>query len=223
MGRRAEHTAAELRRMALDAARSIVSDQGLRALTTRAVAKAIGYTGGTLYQLFDSFDELVEEMNAETIDDFRARCERVDLTRGPSASLRDLAEQYEIFTREHPKLWSAIFEQKLQAGYRRKETYDASVRRMLAVVESAIAPLFRPGQERARLHDVRVLWAWLYGVSALASGGRMHEDESVSDMVQTVIDIYVSARSGGSKDSPLQAAAGDRRAGKAATSGLRGR
>ena len=194
MGRRADHTAEELRRLALDAARTIVSEQGLRSLTTRGIAKVIGYTSGTLYQLFENFDDLVQEMNAETIDQLRIRCERVDMSEGPSRSLRSLAEEYADFTSRHAMLWNALFELKLPLGHPRNEKYQTSVRLMLNVVERAIAPLFRPGEERARLHDVRLLWAWLYGISALASGGRLHEEETVADMTQTVIDIYVAAR-----------------------------
>ena len=180
--------------MALDAARKIVSKHGLRTLTTRGVAKAIGYTSGSLYQIFENFDDLVEEMNAETIDQLRIRCERVDLRQGPSKSLRSLAKEYTDFTSQNAMLWNAVFELKLPADHQWKEKYQTSVRRMLSVVESAIAPLFQPGEERARLHDVRVLWAWLYGVSALSSGDRLGGDESVADMTQTVVDIYVSAR-----------------------------
>jgi AcrR family transcriptional regulator len=194
MGRRADHTAEELRRLALDAARAIVSEQGLRSLTTRGIAKVIGYTSGTLYQIFENFDDLVQEMNAETIDQLRIRCERVDMSEGPSRSLSRLAEEYVDFTSRHAMLWNALFELKLPLGHPRNEKYQTSVRLMLGVVERAIAPLFQPGEERARLHDVRLLWAWLYGISALGSGGRLHEEESVAGMTQTVIDIYVGAR-----------------------------
>jgi len=194
MGRRADHSADELRRLALDAARKIVSERGLRALTTRGIAKAIGYTSGTLYQMFENFDDLVQEMNAETIDQLRIRCERVDMSQGPSRSLRSLAEEYADFTSRHAMLWNALFELKLPLDHPRNEKYQTSVRLMLSVVERAIAPLFQPGEERARLHDVRLLWAWLYGISALGRGGRLHDEESVADMTQTVIDIYVSAR-----------------------------
>ena len=44
MARRSDHTRDELRRMALDAARAIVEEDGLRGLSTRRLAKAIGYT-----------------------------------------------------------------------------------------------------------------------------------------------------------------------------------
>ena len=72
MGRRSDHTAEELRRMTLDAARKIVSENGLRGLTTRSIAREIGYTVGTLYQIFDNVDRLIEQMNIETLDAMRS-------------------------------------------------------------------------------------------------------------------------------------------------------
>ena len=176
--------------MALDAARKIVDEEGLRALTTRKLATAIGYTGGTLYQLFENVDDLVEQMNAETIDELRSRCERIDFGHGPSQSLRALADAYIKFISEHPKIWNAIFERRRPT----EEKYYTSVRRMLSVVERAIAPLFEPDEQQARLRDVQVLWAWIYGIGALASSNRLSEDQDVGRMIDTVIDIYVSSK-----------------------------
>ena len=72
MARRSDHTREELRRMALDAARAIIESDGLRALSTRRLAKAIGYTPGTLYQLFEDLDDLIIEVNVETLDALHA-------------------------------------------------------------------------------------------------------------------------------------------------------
>jgi len=174
--------------MALDAARRIVGQEGLQALTTRSLAKAIGYTGGTLYQLFDNYDDLVDQMNAETIDEFRALCEQIDLGRGPSTNLRALADTYIKFTTERLKLWNAIFEHRLPEGQRNEE-YMTSVRRMLSLVERAIAPLFGPDEQEAKLRDVRVLWSALYGISALYG--------HVGELIDTVIDIYVRSKGQG--------------------------
>ena len=51
MGRRADHSRDELHSLALDAACRIVDDQGMDALTARGVARAIGYSPGSLYTI----------------------------------------------------------------------------------------------------------------------------------------------------------------------------
>jgi AcrR family transcriptional regulator len=58
MARRSDHSRDELYNLAMTAARDIVRREGMAALTARGLATAIGYSPGTLYNLFDSLDEL---------------------------------------------------------------------------------------------------------------------------------------------------------------------
>ena len=53
--------------MALDAARELTAERGLKNLTTRKVAERVGYTVGTLYQVFQDADDMIEQMNGETL------------------------------------------------------------------------------------------------------------------------------------------------------------
>ena len=194
MGRRADHTPEQLHRMVLDAARSIVRQHGLQALTTRKIANQIGYTVGTLYQIFENVDDLIEQMNAETLDQLRALCDEVDFSAGTAESLTRLVEKYVTFTNSEPLLWGAVIEHKLPKGYQRQELYVTTVLRLLGVVEKAIAPLFADEEKAARLHDARLLWACLYGISGLASADRLAKEESVGRLAGTLIEIYIAAR-----------------------------
>jgi len=194
MGRRADHTPEELHRMALDAARKIVRKEGLGALTTRKIASEIGYTVGTLYQLFDNVDQLIEQMNGETLDDFRAYCERIDFGGGTADSLRSLVQAYIVYTRRNRNLWNAIFDHKLPAGYRRQEVYVGSVNKLVGVVRQAISPLFGPDQKAAMWHDANLLWGCLYGIAALAASDRLAKDENVLSLIDTLIEVYIAAR-----------------------------
>ena len=113
MARRSDHTRPELTRMALDAARRIVDKDGLRGLSTRQVAKAIGYSAGTLYQLFDDLDDLIVHLNAETLDGLLEACGDVDLTAEPEAALEALATRYLRYVSRHRELWNAVIEHHL--------------------------------------------------------------------------------------------------------------
>ena len=64
-----DHSREQLREMALAAAREIVALDGLCGLTTRKVAARIGYTVGTIYNLFDDLDHLIVQMNGQTLDE----------------------------------------------------------------------------------------------------------------------------------------------------------
>ena len=194
MGRRSDHTAEELRRMTLDAARKIVSENGLRGLTTRSIAREIGYTVGTLYQIFDNVDRLIEQMNIETLDAMRSHYQQIDFKDGPGEGLRALVHRYLEFTNDNRELWSAVIDHNLPEDFQRQDRYFEAVGGLLNVVEQAIAPLYQPGDEEDRLRDANLLWASLYGITALASADRLARSETVLSLSDTLIDTYLKAR-----------------------------
>ena len=70
MPRRKDHTRKELTALAIEGGRKIVIEKGPGALTARSVAKEIGYTAGTLYNLFANIDELTAAINIGSMDAF---------------------------------------------------------------------------------------------------------------------------------------------------------
>src|SRR5271169_6477740 len=67
MGRRSDHTRAELRELLVAEACRQLSEVGLARFSARDVAKRIGYSVGTLYNVFGSYDELMLAINARTL------------------------------------------------------------------------------------------------------------------------------------------------------------
>ena len=53
MGRRSDHSRDELLGLALDVAEKVVAQEGIGALTARRISKEIGYSVGTIYNLFE--------------------------------------------------------------------------------------------------------------------------------------------------------------------------
>ena len=178
--------------MALDAAREIVSEKGLSGLTTRKVAGRIGYTVGTLYQLFEDADDLIEQMNAETLAGLYAACKAVDLTTDPASSLRALAEHYIRYTRSQPLLWASVFEHRLPVGRGNSEAYMTPLLGLIGLIEQAISPFFEEGQDKERTHHARLLWASFYGIDSLASTANLSQDETEASMVDTLIEIHLA-------------------------------
>lgn len=44
---------------------------GLSGFSTRQIAKKIGYTLGTLYNIFESYDDIILHINAATLDEMK--------------------------------------------------------------------------------------------------------------------------------------------------------
>ncbi|MFQ5624633.1 MAG: TetR/AcrR family transcriptional regulator [Paracoccaceae bacterium] len=195
MARRSDHSREELKRLALDAAKEIVAQGGLQSLRARAVADRIGYTVGTLYQVFHNLDDLTERMNTETLTELFEYCQDARSDAPAQERLNALADRFIAFANTNQNRWNAIINHQLPADYERSEAYSRAVTRLLGLVEQVIAPLYPEGRESERLHDARVLWAGLYGIYALAATNRLSKHETVAAMVGTLIEIFVSARS----------------------------
>ena len=191
MARRSDHSRDELYDMALEAARQIAEKEGLRGLKARRIARDIGYTIGTLYNLFEDLDDLIVHLNGRTLDDLYQAFVRVKLDGEPDAATRALAECYIQFTRSHPKLWNILFEHHLPDGRELPEWHGEKIRQLLGLVERALAPLFPAGQEAERHHCARVLWSSLHGICSLESTGKLVETESVEALSDSLISNYL--------------------------------
>ncbi len=195
MGRRADHTREELHELALTAARTIVSADGLRGLTARGVARGIGYTIGTIYNLFDDLDDLIVHLNGTTLDALYEAVTAEPVGHGPEAALRAYARRYKEFTDTHPKLWRALFEHQLPDGYVRPRWYEPKVIRLLGLAERALEPFFEPDQTTLRQHHARVLWSSLYGICSLAQSQKINEGETATALTDTLITTYLAGLS----------------------------
>jgi AcrR family transcriptional regulator len=176
--------------MAIEAARKIVEKDGLRGLTTRRIATAIGYSAGTLYQLFEDLDDLIVHLNAETLDGLFQDCRDVETTAGPEATLQGLAVRYIRYVNQHPKLWNALFEHNLPNGRALPEWYYERTNRLLGLADTALSPLI-PEKQTGR-HDANVLWASLYGIASLASSGKLGKTQTPEALVRSLVENYVA-------------------------------
>ena len=104
MARRAEHSRDDLTERAAAAVADIVGEGGYGALTMRNVARRIGYSVGTLYNLFDNLDDMVLGVNGRTLDALDARLAQARITGRPQIDLGELLDIYLTITDAHPKL-----------------------------------------------------------------------------------------------------------------------
>ncbi len=192
MGRRSDHSREELYEMALEAARKIAEEEGLRGLAARRIAREIGYTVGTLYNLFEDLDDLIIHMNGRTLDDLYEALANVQLDGEPETAVRALAEGYIEFVDDHPKVWSALFEHRLPEPRQPPDWHHEKILRLLGLVEQALGPLFPPGRETERHHAARVLWSSLHGICSLESAGKIVASETVTALADTLVTCFLA-------------------------------
>ncbi len=194
MGRRSDHSREELCELALDAARRIVDEDGLSALTARKVAGAMGYAPGTLYNLFGNLDDLIVHLNARTLDDL---CHRLSLNPGagsPEEVLSRMLNAYLEFLTDHSSLWHLLFEHKLPDDKELPDWYARKVDKVLGLVENALSPLFAEDRQNQKRDAACVLWASLHGICSLYQTGKLSvvTSTSVREMTETLLANFIA-------------------------------
>jgi AcrR family transcriptional regulator len=183
-----------LRERALEAARRILTEEGLKGLNARRLANDIGVAVGTLYNLFENFEEIVLRLNLETLQEMEAHfASRPPLPKDPTEAMLAIARDYLAFTDRHRNRWTAILEFKSAGPHNFQDEFPASVSRLVAEVERAMAPLFQPGHESDRRLAAAVLWTSLEGIGALTAADnlRMVAPTTAWDMAQSLVVNYM--------------------------------
>jgi AcrR family transcriptional regulator len=192
MARRTDHSRDELTEMLLASARRFAEKEGLKGIAARRIARDVGYTPGTIYNVFGSLDGLIVRLRADTLDELYERSADIPLDADAAENLRRLASAYSNYVLQHPNLWSVIFEHRPQ-GLSTPDWYREKVLRLMALVERAIASLFKAGDERRRMHEARVLWSSFHGIVWLEATSKLGGKETVQSLSNSLIDNYVYA------------------------------
>lgn len=189
MGRRSDHSRDELTRLALAAAEEICRRDGPRGLTARRVAESIGYSPGTLYNLFGNLDGLILALNGRTLDRLSAALRAVPLDGEPQRDAAALLERYLDFAARDRTLWELVYEHRLPPEAEVPAWYLEKAQQALEIIAEALRPAAGPAADDA----ARMLWAALHGVLVLATTGKPAavgaEDETAMArrLVRTVI------------------------------------
>lgn len=89
-----------------------MAEVGFARFSAREVAKRIGYSVGTMYNVFGSLDQMLVAINTRTFqlwaDYVRQQLERCD-----QDPIRCLVEAYFGFARANPNSWTAIYDHHL--------------------------------------------------------------------------------------------------------------
>lgn len=170
MGRRSDHSRAELRALIVAEAHKHMAEVGFLRFSAREVAKRIGYSIGTLYNVFGSLDALLVAVNTRTFDLWVEHLSR-HLDRASKDRIAAMVEGYFSFAARNPNLWMAIYDHRLPHDMTMPDG-DAQQRgRLTRMVEAELArALGVPHDDRlARL--TRSLVAVVHGHCSFALTG----------------------------------------------------
>lgn len=140
----------------------LMAETGFDAFSAREVARRVGYSVGTLYNVFDSLDHLLVAINSRTFELWTDYLEE-RIEGGGSDRIRALVEAYFGFAREHPKLWMAIYDHRPPPGMAMPDRDMEKRRALTRIVFQEVARQLPTRSESEVEHLARSLIATVHG------------------------------------------------------------
>ena len=170
MGRRSDHTRDELEQLITGAGHTLLAEVGYQRFSAREVAKRIGYSVGTIYNVFDSLDDLMLAINGRTFLRWAEAIEK-RLEGDEPDRIAVLVDSYFAFANTNRNLWLAIYDHRLPPGVPFPERYARQRGVLTRIVEDEIAAVL-PTDTRERAPALaRSLLATVHGHCVFALNG----------------------------------------------------
>ena len=199
MGRRADHTREQLSALVIDAASKIITKNGSEALSMRAIATAIGYAAGSIYNAVGDVRQVLSEVNTRTLDALADWLEEAQAGASPHAApierVLQVADAYLEFVRTKPALWGAVLANPPSPEAPASIPYATARARNIAIVERVLQPFFP--DERARRTAVIALWSAMQGIATFSLGGNysfMGAEIKSRDIAHLLIRRFLEAQ-----------------------------
>lgn len=196
MARRSDHTREELKELAISCGKKIIAKEGYSNFSARKLAKAMGYTVGTLYNIFENYNAIVLSINARTMDSMREFIIKNTLSEKNNSALiggeaiKNLAQLYMTFAQKNYNLWCALFEFNLPQGISCPPWYSQKIKDLCALVEEPLLPLLKDKEEAERV--AQILWVGVHGICQMGFTGKldMQQAELMEILTNVFIDYY---------------------------------
>ncbi|MEM6832909.1 MAG: TetR/AcrR family transcriptional regulator [Pseudomonadota bacterium] len=169
MARRSDHSREEIAALAIASAKKLISENGIEEASIRKVAGDIGYSPGTLYNVFEDFYEIIIAVAEGVLDEMIAAASTDLEGKQGREGLYELADFYVRFTQLNYHRWRLVTEYQLPKGKSLPKTYVEKMNAVLGFIERAIKHYFPESQAMERRKTAVTLWASLHGVCSVSS------------------------------------------------------
>ena len=162
MGRRSDHSREELRAMIVAEGHRQLSEVGYARFSAREVAKRIGYSIGTIYNVFGTLDQLILAINGQTLDHWRHHLE-TRLEGRAEGRLHIAIEAYFEFAVLHGHAWTALYDFRLPQDEEMPAFYQRKVNDITDIVVAEVAAALPPARRERAPALARSLLACVHG------------------------------------------------------------
>lgn len=193
MARRSDHSREELKELAIQAGLEIIKIEGFNKFSARKVAARIGYTVGTLYNVFGTYDDLILHINARTLDNWFEAMQEVFQYQQKGDPIQAIGKFYIQYSREHYNVWIALFEHNIGEDKPLPEWYIPKLTQFFTLVEKLLLQVVKNNRKKAK-RAARVLWAGIHGICILSLSKKLDlvDAESAEILAASFVDNYMA-------------------------------
>jgi AcrR family transcriptional regulator len=169
VGRRSVHSPEELRQLILDASRTIVERNGISGLSAREIARMIGYSPGTLYNIFENLDDVLLTMQVQLLARMVDHLKHVPIGSDGEENVDVMTQAYINFALANRRMWNLLFAHSVPSSSTVPPPFHEHLNNLAEIVRKALAPL-APGATLEELDTAaRALFAGVHGIAAIAA------------------------------------------------------
>lgn len=181
MARRNKHSLEEIREMVLDAAETIIINEGYSALTVRKIAMEIGYTVASIYMVFANMADLSMHIKANTMDELTGQLQQLPRC-APERHIVELARAYLKFAVKNLNRWNMIFVQDTELP----EWYRQKINLIFGLLEAQFALLAPDCPTQQSKLAARALWSGVHGICVLSMTDKL-DIAGIDEVENTIV------------------------------------
>ena len=189
MSRRARHNSNDLRELFIDSTTGLITEHGLSAISARTIARKIGYTAGSLYNVFQDLDDLLLLTEGRQLERMHAELSNAIAEVPHGERVRTCARLYLRFCLDNSRLWNLVVVHQTGPAKELPPWYAEKLEALVSLFDDSLSGLVADGDERR--HQARALWASVHGIASLIISGKA-PNLSV-ESAESTLDMLVSA------------------------------
>ena len=197
MARRKDHTPVQLTQLTIDTVIEFIQHRSISQLSLRSLAKLIGYSPGTLINLFNSYNYLLLAVSGYTLGQINQQI-TADLDGLYNSSAQDklltIAKSYLQFASEHPGQWRQVFEHRLEDNQIINSEHQQKIDGLFAKVEPLLLALAPNADSNELVRCCRTLWASVHGICIISVEDKLFAPSQISSesLIESLINHYLT-------------------------------
>jgi AcrR family transcriptional regulator len=184
----------DLRRRILDAARTLLLDQGYDSVSMRGIARTVGVSATSLYLHFDSKDVLFQALVDEGMDRLHSMLKAAVTRVSREDRVSALCRAYIDFGLKNPEYYEVMFVARPRRMTRFPAENYRRARRNLDLLVEVLGTVDPSSHERERRVLATAMWAALHGVVALVNAKRVDRSVDEAELLATAVALVDPTR-----------------------------